>query len=61
MINWLTTVDLLSDLQDDKLREYDRDIEIKYLTTRSLKQLKNDAQTLYELSKGREKSFWCLF
>ncbi len=41
----LTTV-LLSDLQDDKLRKYDRDIEIKYLTPKSLKQLKNDAQIL---------------
>jgi very-short-patch-repair endonuclease len=51
------TVGLLSDLQDDKLKHFDRDIEIKYLTTKSLKQLKNDAQTLYEyLNEGNSLS-----
>ncbi len=61
LISWkdklARTGKLLTELQDEKLKQFDRSIEIRYPNDKSLVQLKNDAQTLLAyLKKGNTLS-----
>ncbi|GCD77374.1 disulfide isomerase [Thermaurantimonas aggregans] len=49
------TVNTLTELPDDKLKEFDRSVEIKYPSDKSLIQLKSDAEFLLKLiSEGKK-------
>jgi superfamily I DNA and/or RNA helicase/very-short-patch-repair endonuclease len=52
---------LLSQMSEDKLKDMERNVEISYPTNRSLIQLKNDAETLFQHIKNGNKLYGFLF
>lgn len=55
------TLELLNSLAEGKLKDFDRDIEIEYRNNKSLKQLKNDGQTLLDYLKAGNSLSGLLF
>lgn len=51
----LRTKNILSELQDEKLKQYDRSIEIQYPSDKNLIQLKGDAEFLLQLLNDGKK------